>query len=218
MPDPRALRRLGLILLIPLLAACVGLPQADPPPEVVARAIHPNGGTTEVTLLTVMNNRTGAGDHSALLIAGSHRVIYDPAGTFEIAQAPRRRDVLFGVSAAVEAVYLGYHARETHHVLAQRLALSPAQAEAALAAAEAQRVAGPGMCAIRTGAVLRSIPGLEGLGGSPFPRRLAERLAALPGVEERRIDLEDVPVWARTRGPDTAPPPLATRMATAAAE
>ena len=215
MPEPRALRRLGLILLIPLLAACVGLPRADPPPEVVARALHPNGGAPEITLLTVVHNRTGSGDHSALLIAGSHRVIYDPAGSFEIPEVPRRRDVLVGVSPAVENVYLGYHARETHHVLAQRLELTPAQAEAALAAAEAQRVAGPGMCAIRTGAVLRSVPGLEGLGGSPFPRRLAERFAAMPGVEERRIDMADVPAWARTRGPESAPPPLVTRAATA---
>lgn len=215
MPEPQALRRLALILLIPLLAGCVGLPRSEPPPEVVARAKHPNGGATEITLLTVVHNRTGSGDHSALLIAGSHRVIYDPAGTFDIPEVPRRRDVLVGISPEVESVYLGYHARETHHVQAQRLALSPAQAEAALAAAEAQRVAGPGLCAIRTGAVLRSVPGLEGLRGSPFPRRLAERFADQPGVEERRIDLEDVPAWARTRGPDAAPAPLVTRSATA---
>ena len=211
MPDASALRRLGLILLVPLLAACVGLPRAEPPPEVVARAIHPNGADTEITLLTVVHNRTGSGDHSALLISGSHRVIYDPAGSFELAEVPRRGDVLFGISPAVEAVYLGYHARETHHVIAQRLALTPAQAEAAIAAAERQPVAGPGFCAVRTGAVLRSLPGLEGLGSTFFPRRLAERFAAQPGVEERQIFVEDVPAWARTRGPDTAP--VVTRAA-----
>lgn len=205
MPEPSALRRLGLVLILPLLAACAAVPRADPPPEVVARAMHANGGDTEVTLLTVVHNRTGSGDHSALLIAGSHRVIYDPAGTFAIPEAPRRGDVVYGISPEVEAVYLGYHARETHHVVAHRLALTPAQAEAAIAAAQAQRVAGPGFCAIRTGAVLRSIPGLEGLSGSPWPRRLADSFAARPGVEERRIFVEDVPAWARTRGPETAP-------------
>jgi len=216
MPEPSALRRLGLLLILPLLAACAALPRAEPPPEVVARAMHANGGDTEITLLTVVNNRTGSGDHSALLIAGSHRVIYDPAGTFQIPQAPRRGDVLFGASPAVEDVYLGYHARETHHVVAHRLTLSPAQAEAALAAAKAQRVAGPGFCAIRTGAVLRAIPGLEGLSGSPWPRRLADSFAALPGVEERRIFLEDVPPWARTRGPDAPPASPAAAPATLA--
>ncbi len=214
MPDPHGsgrasgwLRRLALLLLLPLFAACGDETYWDAP-EVVARAKFPNGADTTVTLLTVVHNRTGNGDHSALLISGSHRVIYDPAGTFDIPEVARRGDVLYGISPAVETVYLGYHARDSHHVVAQTLALTPAQAEAAIAAAESKLPAGPGLCAVRTGAVLRSIPGLERLDPTLFPRRLSESFGAVAGVEGRSIFAEDIPAAARTRvGAAGAPVP-----------
>ena len=214
-PFPAGLRtvltglRLGLLaaLAAAVLAACGGGPGASLPDEVVASARHANGGPTEITLLTVVHNRTGAGDHSALLIAGEERVIYDPAGTFRLEVAPRRGDVIHGVSPDVEVIYLGYHARETHHVVAQTLPLTAAQARAAQATAAGFRPAPAGFCAIRTGAVLRSIPGLEGLSTSPWPRRLSERFGALPDVTETRIDLDDIPLSARPRGPESLAAP-----------
>lgn len=205
MPDLRRLAVLCLALLA--LAGCAGVARAPAPEAVPARAHHPNGGAAGVTLLTVMDSRRNVGDHAALLIGGSHRVIYDPAGSFEVPAVARRHDVLYGISPAVEQVYLGYHARATHHVVAQTLPLDRAQADALIALAEAQPAARPGFCAIRASEVLRSLPGMEGLSRSPFPRTLKESFAAVPGVKNRRIDATDVPLWARTRGPGFVPDP-----------
>jgi hypothetical protein len=195
--------RLVLLIALPLLAAC-GNEVHWNSPELVARAKYPNGAETTITLLTVVHSRTGNGDHSALLISGSHRVIYDPAGTFAIPEIARRGDVLYGISPGVETVYLGYHARDSHHVVAQTLSVTPAQAEAAIAAAERKLPAGPGLCAARTSAVLRAVPGLEGVGATVFPRSLSERFGAIPGVESRTIVVDDIPVAARTRFADPA--------------
>lgn len=202
-------RLCAVLLMVSLLAACAAGPRASAPPEVVARAIHPNGGPAEVTLVTVINNRTGAGDHSALILSGSQRVVFDPAGSFELAAAPRRGDVLYGISPAVEAIYKGYHARDTHHLRVQTLSVSREAADAAIATAEGFAPAGPGFCAVRTGAVLRNLPGLEGLPGSFFPRRLADALAERTGVEGSLVFVDDIPPEARTRmlGDDAAAAP-----------
>ncbi len=210
MPDAlrrAGLARLALVLLLPvLLAACAGRAEWAPD-EVVSRALHPNGGDSEITLITVVNNRSGSGDHSALLISGDHRIIYDPAGTFQVPQTPRRNDVLYGISPQAELIYYGYHARDdAYRVIAQTVEVSPAQAAAAMRAAEAESRAGPGMCAIRTGRVLRSVPGFEGLSGSPFPNRLADSFGQMPGVSTREIRQGDLPPAFRTITGVTATP------------
>jgi hypothetical protein len=194
------LARLSLILLLPLLAAC-GTATTQTPPDLATRSVHSHSGPTRVTLLTVVNNRTRAGDHSALLIEGRERLIFDPAGTFDIPQITRYRDVIYGVSPAVETVYLGYHARATHHVIAQTLPLTREQADAAIAAAEARGVSAPGLCAVNSSAVLRAVPGLEGLDGALRPNRLSENFGAVPGVQTRMIVMEDIPPSARTAPP-----------------
>lgn len=208
MPDATARRRgmglrAALLLMVAFgVAGCGGgAKRALAPDTVPARMHHANTGPTEVTLMTVVNTRTGVGDHAALLISGTHRVIYDPAGSFDVASVPRRHDVIYGVSPAVEEVYLGYHVRATHHVLAQTRPLKRAEADALIAAAEAQTPATAGLCAIRAGAVLRTLPELSGVSSSPFPRRLSQSFAAKPGVTARRIDVSDIPERARTRGP-----------------
>jgi len=59
-------------------------------------------GSAEITLITSVNNRTGSGDHSALFISAGHRVLYDPAGSWHSGQAPRRNDVVYGLSPQIE--------------------------------------------------------------------------------------------------------------------
>jgi hypothetical protein len=198
--------RLILLLLLPLLAAC-GVASNAPPPDMATRSVHTHSGPAQVTLLTVVNNRTGSGDHSALLIEGTERLIFDPAGTFDIPQVTRYRDVVYGVSPAVETVYLGYHARATHDVIVQTLPLTREQADAAIAAAEARGISAPGLCAVNSSAVLRAVPGLDGLQSALRPVRLSENFGALPGVQTRTVVMDDIPPTART----AEPPPLDQR-------
>jgi len=106
------MRRLIVIMMLPLiLAACaepVSAPDAD-----VQRAAFRYDAPPSITVITVISNRSGAGAHSALLINGSQRVMFDPAGTFHHPQLPERNDVIYGMQPKALEFYLDYHARET---------------------------------------------------------------------------------------------------------
>lgn len=191
MPDragARLIRVFLLLMALPLLAAgCAPAgPWADD--ETVARALHANPGPPELTLFTVVNNRTGHGDHSSLLISGSHRILYDPAGTWYDPNAPQRNDVHYGISPRIEQRYVQYHARDTHHVIAQTVRLTEAQAARAMSAVPGLSPAAPGACAIRTSGILRQVPGFESLPATVWPRTLRDAFGQKPGVTNRRID------------------------------
>lgn len=186
---PAGVMRVLLILLaLPLLAAGCAAPAKWADDETVARALHAEPGPPRITLYTVVNNRTGHGDHSSLLISGAHRILYDPAGTWYDPNAPQRNDVHYGITPRIEQRYVQYHARDTHHVIAQTVQLTEAQAAQAMAAAQSLRPAGPGACAIRTGGILRQVSGFEGLPATVWPRTLRDAFASYPGVTNRRID------------------------------
>ncbi len=217
MPEPRSPWRLAAVILVFVgLAGCDGGTRAAAPDAVPPAARSAHDGPASVTLLTVKNVHAGMGDHAALLIAGSERVIYDPAGNFELPELARRNDVIFGITPEVEQIYLGFHARATHDVIARTLPLQREDADALIALVEAKPPARPGFCAIRAGAALRSVPGLEGLSRSPWPRALGQSFAAQPGVTNRRITATDVPLWARTRGPGFVPDPSPADLGPAA--
>src|SRR5690606_36032783 len=117
----RAARLLLALLILPALLAACAAPRQWASDAEVQRALHGVDPAPQITLYTVVNNRTGAGDHSALVINGDHRILYDPAGTWFHRTAPRRNDVHYGMSPGLEQVYLGYHARTTHHVVQQTI-------------------------------------------------------------------------------------------------
>ena len=126
------MRRTFLALsAVAALAAC-GADQTWAPDEAVvaARYVHP--GPKSITLLTVVNNRSDGGAHSAILINASERVIFDPAGTWYHPSRPIRNDVHFGINDKVLAFYIDYHARETYRVVEQTVEVSPGVAELAL--------------------------------------------------------------------------------------
>ena len=90
------------------------------PDEAVTRAAYRHDGPPRLTLFTMINNSTGGGAHTALMINGSQRVIFDPAGSFnKLGSLPERNDLLYGITPAVEDVYTRYHARETFRVRIQ---------------------------------------------------------------------------------------------------
>lgn len=80
----------------------------------------------------MINNGSGTGAHTSLMINASQRVIFDPAGTVRHARLPEKDDVLFGVTPAIEDFYVRAHARKTHHVVIQTLEVPPDVAELAL--------------------------------------------------------------------------------------
>ncbi len=168
------------------LAGCAG-ERVWAPDEKVAKAVYRHEGPARLTLFTMINNRSGAGAHTSLMINGSQRVIFDPAGSFKHETLPERNDVVFGITPQVADVYTRYHARKTYHVKVQELDVSPAVAEAALRAVMAHGAVPSAMCARSTSSILASLPGFENIQTTWYPVKLANEFGKVPGVREQEL-------------------------------
>lgn len=168
------------------LAGCAGQ-RVWAPDEDVARAAYRHDGPPRLTLFTMINNRTGAGAHTSLMINGSQRVIFDPAGSFKHETLPERNDVVFGITPPVADVYTRYHARKTYHVKVQELDVSPAVAEAAIRAVMAYGAVPAAQCSRSTSTVLAGLPGFESITPTWYPVKLADQFGRLPGVREEEL-------------------------------
>lgn len=172
------------------LAGCA----ADPvwaPDEQIAAAAYRAPGPSRVTLMTMVSNSTGSGGHSALMIDGAQRLVFDPAGSWYHPQAPERNDVIFGMSPQLFDFYMDYHARETYHVVVQEIDVSPE-----VAALLSQRVQAFGavpnaQCSRAISTVLSQTPGFESMSVSWFPLRTMENFAELPGVRTSQVFDDD---------------------------
>lgn len=153
--------------------------------DAVRRARYSTGEPPAITLFTVIGIPRGEGGHSALMINGSHRVIFDPAGSWEHPAIPERHDVLYGITPNFKAFYIDYHARETYWVAEDTIRVSPEVAEAAIRRVEANGAVNKSFCAVSVGQVLGDIPGFAGAPVSFSPIRLRNWFLNRPGVVSR---------------------------------
>lgn len=177
------MRIFAAFALIAGLAACAEPPAipyaSDERVEAVAfRAPGPN----TLTVMTMVSNRNGKGAHTALMINGSQRIIFDPAGSFVNERVPEQEDVLYGVTPAVLAGYKSAHARSTFHVVSQTFEVTPEQAAVALRLATTNGAVPRAFCTSATTGLLSQIPGFQDVDSTFFPTKLMEQLAARPGV------------------------------------
>lgn len=179
------LRLAVLALMLPLLAAC-GADNVYAPMSEVERRAWQEPGPKTLTLLTAINNRSGAGGHSALLVSGSQRVIFDPAGTWRHPTAPERGDVIFGVTPTIYDFYIDYHARPTYHVVAQQITVSPATAERALQLVQAHGPANKATCGQSVSGILREL-GFTQVRRAWYPHRIMRDFDSVPGVVRTEI-------------------------------
>lgn len=186
----QALSRLSLLISLGIaalaLAACAQDVVFAPESEVRA-AMYTHAGPPELTLMTMINNRTGRGGHTALMVNGSQRVLFDPAGSWFHRLTPERNDVHFGFTEPLYDLYIRYHARETYHVVIQRLTVTPEVAEMALRAVQQAGPVGPARCARVTSTVLSGLPGLESIPVGWYPENLMEAFGRLPGVRTQKV-------------------------------
>lgn len=168
------------------LAGCAAESYRSPVEE-VSRASYRHEGPPRLTLYTMINNNSGAGAHSALMINGAHRVIFDPAGSFNsLRSLPERDDVLYGITPAVEDVYTRYHARKTYHVRIQQLDVTPELAARAIALVEANGPVPSAQCSLATSRILAQLfPGQ--MRSSWFPKNTADDFAQIAGVTEETL-------------------------------
>lgn len=169
-----------------VLTSCAGV-RVWAPDDAVAKAAYRHEGPPRLTLFTMINNRTGAGAHTSLMINGSQRVIFDPAGSFKHETLPERNDVVFGITPPVADVYTRYHARKTYHVKVQELDVSPAVAEAAIRSVMSYGAVPSAMCARSTSSVLSGLPGFESIQTTWYPVKLADAFGKIPGVREQEL-------------------------------
>ena len=180
----------SLLLAAVILAGCAEKGKESSTRE-VEQAVYFNEGPTRLTLITMVNNRSGAGAHSALLVESSQSVLFDPAGSFEHELLPERGDVLYGLTPVWVDRYISAHARSQFHVVRQEIDVTPAQAARALQLVQARGPVPSAFCTNATSGVLKQIPGFEGISQSFFPLKLMEQFEQLPGVRTTRVYEDD---------------------------
>lgn len=185
------MRRLFACLSVVAALAGCGADSKWAPDEAVAAARYVHDGPPSITLYTVVNNRSGNGAHSGLLVNASQRVMFDPAGTWYHPKLPERHDVHFGITPKMQSFYIDYHARETYRVIEQTVEVSPAVAEIALQRVLANGAVNKAFCANSVSVILRGVPGFESIPQTLFPNKIMEGFGAVPGVKSRTITDDD---------------------------
>ena len=180
------MRRLSLAFISVLMLAGCAAESVWAPDEMVERLTYRHEGPPRITLFTMINNNSGAGAHTSLMVNGSQRVIFDPAGSFKHPTVPERNDVIFGVTPGLADGYTRYHARETFHVRVQTLDVSPEVAEGILRAVMSYGAVPSAQCALSTSTILAEFfPGQIKRGW--YPKKLSEDFERISGVRRRTL-------------------------------
>ncbi len=175
-------RLLTGLAVVALVAACAADNSPDSPPEAVAAAAFRDTGPKTLTLFTMINNRTGSGGHTALMVKGSQTVVFDPAGSFRDPRVVERGDVLYGMSPNWVQSYKSAHARSTFHVVSQEITVTAEQAERALQLVQSNGAVPGAYCANATTSLLRQIDGFGSIEKTFYPVKFMEQFGTLPGV------------------------------------
>lgn len=181
------LRRILALFGLLALSACGAAEPLWAPDQDVARAAYHHEGPPTLTLFTVINNQSGSGAHSALMVSGSQRVIFDPAGTWYHPFLPERNDVHYGMTDPAVVFYVDYHSRVTYHTIIQEVEVSPEVAELALKRVEEYGAVPKAQCSNAITAILRDLPGFENTPRTWFPKKASETFAQHPGVTTEKV-------------------------------
>ncbi|WP_235871378.1 hypothetical protein [Shimia sediminis] len=178
--------RIAAVLLAAFVLAGCEVSKETRTAEEIQAAAYVHGGQPSLTLYTMVSNDTGAGAHTSLLINASQRVVWDPAGSFRAESIVASGDVVYGMTPQMVDLYTRFHARETYHVIIQELPVSAEIAEMALRKAMSNGAVPQATCALSTSAILRSLPGFEGIPSTYYPNKLYEAFRAY-GPTEREL-------------------------------
>ncbi len=184
--------KLAALLMVFAVSACTTQEVVYAPDIEVQSKAYKHPGPATVTLLTMINNSTGGGGHSAVMISGNTRVMYDPAGRFKDPRVAERYDVLYGVTPEVLQRYNSFHSRDTHHVLIQELEVDLATANAVIQSALQQGNSPDALCANNTAVLLSRVPQFSNIRHTFFPKSLAENFGKYEGVKTTRYYETDV--------------------------
>ena len=181
---------LASLLCAVFLAGCAEKGKESPQAQIEA-GFYAHQGPSKLTLITMINNRTGAGGHTALLVQGRQSVIFDPAGSFVHEKIPERGDVLYGMSPRWLQIYKSAHARSDFHVVSQEFVVTPGQAARAMQLVQSNGAVPSAFCANATSGILKQIPGFQSIQQGFYPLKLMEQVEQLPGVNTTRYYEDD---------------------------
>lgn len=180
------LRVAAALLLAVSLAGCVG-EEVWAPDEAVAQAVYVAPGPASVTLITSINTRNNSGAHSALLIDGAQRLLFDPAGSWHNPGIPERNDVLFGMSPPYLDAYVAFQSAGVFEVRMQTIEVSEEVAAELSRAVQAYGAVGPAYCSRSITEILGRTPGFTAITQTFYPLNTMAQFARLPGVREQVI-------------------------------
>lgn len=169
-----------------MLSACAVPGTGGATEDDISRAAYHHDGPPRLTLFTMISNSSGKGAHTSLMVNGSQRLVFDPAGTFRKEGITSRDDVVYGMTPYMADVYTRFHARETFHVVVQQIDVSPEVAELAIAKIIGNGAVAQAHCALATSQIVASLPGFEDVGTSYYPRKLMDAFTA-KGATYRRL-------------------------------
>ena len=175
----------GLLALLTLVACTADHKWASDAEVARARYVDPNPAS--ITLFTSINTRTNSGAHSALLINGTERVLYDPAGSWEQPLAPEREDMRYGMTPQVLANYADFQGTAPFKLIEQTIFVTPEVAEMVKQNAIAHGAANKAACTNAIGQIMRPVPGFESLPSTLFPKQMSAAFGLLPGVQTRTV-------------------------------
>ncbi len=184
-------------------------------PQMIARARYESAEPPSVTLVSMVKASSGRSAHSALLINGSERVLFDPAGTFKHPDLPRAGDIHYGMTPKYVEYYERYHARFSHFVESQTVPVSRETADRIIANARAEGKSFKMTCSLATADVLRDVPPFTSVRSSWFPETLREDFARIPGVTETfryETDIGKNSVWETMQAEESAARALQGQM------
>lgn len=184
-------RNLVVLALVAALAGCGAAEPTWAPDNVVSKARYVHDGPPAITLFTVVSTSNGSGAHSGLMINGSQRIMFDPAGSWALPRLGERNDVHFGMTDKMVDFYIDYHARKTFYMVEQTRIVSPQVAELVLQRALSHGAVPKAQCANSISSILNGVPGFEAISDTWFPKKLMKEFAQLPGVTERKITDDD---------------------------
>lgn len=184
------MRRAFAALAIPLALAACAEPKWAPDAD-VQRAAYVSPEPPSITLYTAIRNSNGEGGHSAILVNSSQRVMFDPAGTWWHSNTAERNDVIFGMTPTMLDFYIDYHARETYHVVEQKIYVTPEVAALAMAKVQANGAVPKAMCGANVSDILNDLPGFESIPQTFYPAKIMRAYGKLPNVQTRKIYDDD---------------------------
>ena len=188
-----ALRLMASLLMLVVLTACTADHKWASDAE-VARARYVDPNPPSITLFTSINSRDKTGAHAGLMINGSERVLYDPAGSFAHSAAPEREDLLYGMTPTMLSFYVDFQGSGVFKVTEQTVYVTPEVAERVKLAAIAYGSADKATCTRAIATVLQGVPGFESLPMTWFPKAMMRGFAKLPGVQTQTLTSADGPL------------------------